>query len=380
MKAKVSVSALSEILELVKRIPSEKTTIPQCEGLLLEFLDSNVLKIHANNTRQWALATMDKGVTVEEAGEIVVPAKRFAGWVKSFSEGEIKFKADSSQSLALNLSVGRARTKIKCYSAGDFPEVPTKAVTDSDITFKVTAEEFEKKVHSITWAFKAERDALPTHRSIHMLCRPDGTVQIRAFDGVGSLSLVDLAIENPTPIPEGIAVFVPDEVLDALSFVEGDISVAMTEKKIEFIQDKLMGGGLALMGQFPDPTTLLGGIDKLPTVKLPIGSFKSAVGRLDVVVDNAISCIFDISPTDFVLRSQKGLLSSVEEHVPVKTENLPEGANPKIVLSLPYTKSLLSHYTGGELIFKFDKKMVVFADPEVSDDWIGFMAQMVGGS
>lgn len=380
MKAKVSVDKLSGVLELVKRVPSDKTTIPATAGVLVEFFPDNTLKIHANNTKQWVVVTLDEGVEVDVAGALVVPAKRFIGWVKTFSLGKVSFSLDPKDETTLKISVGSARTKIKCYPKDALPEVPTQQVKKEDVTFTVSSEDFEKKMHSITWAFKQERDALPTHRAVNMLCRQDGTVQVRAFDGIGSLAQVNLGIENPSPRPEEFSVFVPDEVLDALTFYKGSIDVAVTEKKIEFIQDKLMGGGLTLVGNFPDATTLLSNLDGLPVVRLPIDAFKAAIGRLDIILDNAISCLFDIAPTDFVLLSREGTPSSVSEHIPVNTENIEGGVPPRsIALSLPYMKSLLAHYAGGEFIFKFDQRKVVFLDPAVSDDWIGFMAQMTKG-
>lgn len=377
MKAKISVEKLSDVLGRIRRVPSDKPTIPETAGILLEFHADNTLNISANSTSQWALITLSEGVQVETPGSVVMPAKRFIGWVKTFKSGMVSLGIDSKKKDTAVLSVGKARTKIKCYSVGEFHEVPTKSVGDEDITFQAEAEDFRQKVESVRWSFNTDRDTLPRNKSVNILCRADGTVQLRAYDGLGSLSFVNLAIENPVPRPEDFDVFVPGDLLDALSFEDGELSVAVTRDKIGFVQEGFMGGGSLVEGQFPNPSSLLSGLDELPQVRLPVDAFKSAVSRLDIVLTDAISCLFDMAQTEFILRSRSGSSSSVSEAIPVNTEGFEPDQQSRIALSLPYIKALLSHYSGGEFIFKFNQRMAIFYDPGVSDDWVGLMAQMV---
>jgi len=378
VKARVSVSKLVEVLELVRRVPSDKTTIPSCAGVKLEFFEDNTLKVHANNTREWVTATLKEGVEVDSAGVMVVPAKRFVGWVKTFSVGKVLLSESEKLALTLNLSVGKARTRVKCYAESDFPPVPVIDEVGKDgAIFHVKSDDFQGKLRSVSWARKQERDFLLQQRAINLLCRADGTAQVRTFNGIGALSMANLELENPKPRENELNVYIPDEFLKVAIFTDDDIEVVVVGKRVQFSQDNLLWGGLLLVGMFPDASSLFKDKGNLPKVSLPVEAFQMAVNRLGVMLENAAFCTFDMTEASFTIKSNRGGQDSASEQVPVSIEGFEKGVTKSVSLSLPDVARLLSTYTGSQFVFEFSDRLVIFSGDEVGGDWVGFMAPIV---
>ena len=121
----MNVSCLQETLNkglgIVGRAVATRTTLPITQNVLIS-TDQGRLKLTATNL-EIAISTWI-GATVEEEGDITIPARLLSEFVSSLQNEKVDM-VTTTQPQAMTLSCARYEARIIGTDAGEFPPIPT---------------------------------------------------------------------------------------------------------------------------------------------------------------------------------------------------------------------------------------------------------------
>ena len=157
MKIVFSKSELLERLYPTMSTVSTKNTIPSIEGVLIETMGGNSVRLSTFDMNKGIRAMMD-AVEVIEEGSYIINAARLLHIIKVLDEDELTIEVD--ESFTATVSAGRASFSLSAMRGADFPALPD---LDGSRGFEVKSvllrEMISKVLHSV-----AEQDSRP------MLC------------------------------------------------------------------------------------------------------------------------------------------------------------------------------------------------------------------
>lgn len=136
---------------------SNKNTITSIEGVLIETVDNDKIRISTYDMNKGFRAIID-GVVVEREGSFIINAQRLYQTVRVLPDDEITFDIDDK--LSCHLYCGKASFSMFALRGQDFPNLPD-LVTDKG--FSISADALRKMISKVTHSI-AEADTRP------MLC------------------------------------------------------------------------------------------------------------------------------------------------------------------------------------------------------------------
>src|ERR671921_3049501 len=117
MRAICNTDSFGKKLALVSRGVSARSTIQLLTGILLE-AGEEVVRLSATDM-ELSIQTSSPA-KVEEAGNVVIPARIFSDIVRSLPKEDLTLVHDSSKGV-VRLSAGENEYRIRAYAAEDFP-------------------------------------------------------------------------------------------------------------------------------------------------------------------------------------------------------------------------------------------------------------------
>ena len=136
MKFTVSSSELLEGLVSVSKVISSKPTLTILENFLFE-LDNANLRVTASDG-ETTLKTCIAIAQVDEAGRTAIPAKLLTDSLKEFPDLPLTFKTVDGGSI-MEISWASGASKIPCFDAADFPNLPEIGATSDNLTIAASA-------------------------------------------------------------------------------------------------------------------------------------------------------------------------------------------------------------------------------------------------
>ncbi len=150
-------SALLERLYPTMSTVSTKNTIPSIEGVLIETLGGNTVRLSTYDMNKGVRATME-AVRVIEPGSYIISANRLLQIIKVLSEDELTIEVNSN--LITTVTSGKASFSLSALPGKDFPLLPElSGPRGFEVESEVLKDMINKVLHSV-----AEQDSRP------MLC------------------------------------------------------------------------------------------------------------------------------------------------------------------------------------------------------------------
>ncbi len=347
MLVKVLVSELADALKVVSRGVATRTTLPILTGISVEAFNDK-LKLRATDLEVSVECSLP--VSIEEEGNVVVPAKPFIELINSLEEGMVLMISDVDGT-ELKLNLDSEEHTLRTLPPGDFPQgrpVPEgKNITVRGNDF---VDAVKKTVKS---ASRDETRVVLT--GIYMASEKNSLI----FAATDSYRLATVTIPCSN-IDSGIEVIIPHKALEEVIKIvdeDDDVDSVITDTQIYFIHKNWIFSTRLIDGQFPsfkplfpescdvevtvDKKRLVEGIERLSflrsntvtfeigkekmTIKASSADFGSSRKLIDVESTGEIEITFN---RQYILDGLKSINSET-----VRME-IQEGLNPAVLRPL----------------------------------------------
>lgn len=225
MKFTVNSSLLQKTLGKLGGVIQAKSTMPILEHFLVELVN-NTLTATATDMSIWMTVTVD--VKGEEDGEITVPAKRFMDTLRSLSDTDVDFTADTTTNrITVRTPSGEYNMTGDHRSA--YPEKPKLSAEDSPEatkgleTFDLEGNVLRRVIQKT--AFAVSQDDLRPAMNGVLLQSKEGRLRAVATDG-HRLVRYDVGTEKPVQLTHDV--IIPVKTLHAVGRSLEDEPVSMT--------------------------------------------------------------------------------------------------------------------------------------------------------
>ena len=210
----MNVSCLQETLNkglgIVGRAVATRTTLPITQNVLIA-TDQGRLKLTATNL-EVAISTWI-GATVEEEGDITVPARLLSEFVGSLQNEKVDM-VTTAQPHAMTLSCARYEARIIGTDAGEFPPIPT---VEEGATAKVDPRVLKTAIGQVVFAAATE-ESRPVLTGVKLELQDD-QFTLAAADGF-RLAVYHGKLQEA--VPEPTEVIIPARTMNELNRLLGD--------------------------------------------------------------------------------------------------------------------------------------------------------------
>jgi DNA polymerase-3 subunit beta len=121
MKFVVSSSDLLSSLQSINRVIGSKNTLPILDNFLFQ-LQNNILLMTASDLETTLLVSLPID-TVEQEGEVAIPAKLLTDTLKEFPDQPLTFIVDPDTLMA-EISWSSGKSNLPCFAADEYPQMP----------------------------------------------------------------------------------------------------------------------------------------------------------------------------------------------------------------------------------------------------------------
>lgn len=212
----MNVSCLQETLNkglgIVGRAVATRTTLPITQNVLIA-TDQGRLKLTATNL-EMAISTWI-GSTVEDEGDITIPARLLSEFVGSLQNDKVDM-ITTNQPQAMTLTSARYEARIIGTDAGEFPPIPT---VEDGVTAKISAAVLKKAINLVVFAAATE-ESRPVLTGVKLELEND-QLTLAAADGF-RLAVYKDKLEEP--ISEDTEAIIPARTLNELNRLLSDQS------------------------------------------------------------------------------------------------------------------------------------------------------------
>ena len=235
MKLAVSKAALQQAVTQASRAVSGRAPMPVLSGLLLR-ADDNGLTITGYDL-DIAIETRIPA-SVEEPGELVVPAKQFGGIVKALGRSEVVL---SRQENSLKIQADRAEFTLQTMDATEYPALP-----EVEGQFAIIPHEaFRECARKVSYA-AAVADARAFYTVINTMMA-DGELTMVATD------TFRLAVRRaPAPHSEPLSVLLPVAFVSEIERLDGAVHLHLSGNHVQVKSGDTRVISRLIEGQWPD--------------------------------------------------------------------------------------------------------------------------------
>ncbi len=292
LKASCSQGSLHEILQIVSRGVSGRSTQPVQNNIYLSSADG-ALRLVATDLEY---LSMDARVpaTVDEDGEVTVPGRVFNEIVASLPEDEVSLQCEGPGELSIRC--GKSNYRVRGLPADDFQFLPS---VDAEVEFTLPEGDLRKLLSQTVFACSQD-ETRPILTGALFYARPE-TLVVAATD---TYRLAVRLLSLPLGVEEEKKVIVSARVLgELMRILEEDsaspITIRLSKRLVEFEVSSLKVASRLIEGEFPNYEKV---IPQEPDKKLvlQVPALERALRRAFIVARHDSNRV--------VLRAEDGLL------------------------------------------------------------------------
>ena len=277
MKLSIERGKLLRSLGHVQSVVEKRNTIPILSNVQIE-VENGSLAFTATDLDLTIVDTTEADIS--EGGATTVPAHTLFDIVRKLPDGaEVELSLEADQRLAL--SAGRSKFALACLPKEDFPVM---SAGDLPHRFDVASDQLKRLIDKTRFAISTEETRYYLNGIyLHVSDNGDRTLRAVATDG-HRLARMEI------PLPDGAkgmpGIIVPRKTVNELRKLidefDGDVSVALSETKIQFSFDGAVLTSKLIDGTFPDYSRVIPlGNDKV--LEVDCHMFAEAVDRVSTI-------------------------------------------------------------------------------------------------
>ncbi|RRG11070.1 MAG: DNA polymerase III subunit beta [Lactobacillus sp.] len=366
MKFTINRSAFTAKLNDVLRAISSKTTIPILTGLkmVVSPQDVTLTGSDADITIQTVMTTEDDafGLTVDQAGSIVLPARFFSEIVKKLPDQQVTIEV--SDGFQAQITSGSASFTINGQDAENYPRLPEIETTD---TVKLAGDLF-KEIIGQTVIAVSNQESRPILTGVHFVL--EGT-QLMAV-ATDSHRLAQRKVQLPEAIAQRYDVIIPGKSLTELSRMISDgsetVELRIAENQVLFILGETWFYSRLLEGNYPETSRLIPESSET-TVELNASSFLASIERASLLShesrNNVVKLTLGPDANLAKISGNSPDVGNVEEDI--QASNL-EGAGLEISFNPDYMKDALRSFGQSEIKIAFTSALRPFTLVPTEDE------------
>lgn len=366
MKFTINRSAFTAKLNDVLRAISSKTTIPILTGLkmVVSPQDVTLTGSDADITIQTVMTTEDDafGLTVDQAGSIVLPARFFSEIVKKLPDQQVTIAV--SDGFQAQITSGSASFTINGQDAENYPRLPEIETTD---TVKLAGDLF-KEIIGQTVIAVSNQESRPILTGVHFVL--EGT-QLMAV-ATDSHRLAQRKVQLPEAIAQRYDVIIPGKSLTELSRMISDgsetVELRIAENQVLFILGETWFYSRLLEGNYPETSRLIPESSET-TVELNASSFLASIERASLLShesrNNVVKLTLGPDANLAKISGNSPDVGNVEEDIQASSL---EGAGLEISFNPDYMKDALRSFGQSEIKIAFTSALRPFTLVPTEDE------------
>lgn len=366
MKFTINRSAFTAKLNDVLRAISSKTPIPILTGLkmVVSPQDVTLTGSDADITIQTVMTTEDDafGLTVDQAGSIVLPARFFSEIVKKLPDQQVTIEV--SDGFQAQITSGSASFTINGQDAENYPRLPEIETTD---TVKLAGDLF-KEIIGQTVIAVSNQESRPILTGVHFVL--EGT-QLMAV-ATDSHRLAQRKVQLPEAIAQRYDVIIPGKSLTELSRMISDgsetVELRIAENQVLFILGETWFYSRLLEGNYPETSRLIPESSET-TVELNASSFLSSIERASLLShesrNNVVKLTLGPDANLAKISGNSPDVGNVEEDIQASSL---EGAGLEISFNPDYMKDALRSFGQSEIKIAFTSALRPFTLVPTEDE------------
>ncbi len=274
MKLSIERAALLQALGHVQSVVERRNTIPILSNVLLHAEDGKITFVATDLDIEVSEGTEAK---VDVTGDVTAPAHTLYDIARKLPDGaEVSLQINNEE--RLDVDAGRAHFTLPLLPAGDFPKMTADGFTHN---FVLSAAELRRLIDKTKFAISTEETRYYLN-GIFMHAH-DGALRTVATDG-HRLALSEMALPNGAAGLPGVIIprKTVAEIRRLIDSGEGDVSISVSDAKIQFNYGSAVLTSKLIDGSFPDYERVIPrGNEKELVIDNSI--FKSAVDRVATI-------------------------------------------------------------------------------------------------
>jgi len=334
---------LSKGLGIVSKAVPLKSSLPYLSNVLITAKDGR-LRLAATNLETAITAYV--GASVEQEGEITIPAKLISEFVSNLSPGTIEAELKDD---ILHLTAGKTKSKFNGMSPDDFPEMPVMPEEKDHPVLSLEPEIFSSLVSSV--AFAASADGSRPILSGVYLNFSKGLLTVAATDGF-RLSERAMTLKEKA---KDFTVVIPAKTLLDVAKIFGSSPEPIkfllneSENRALFESDGVLVSTGVLDGNFPDYKRIIPDANSL-VAKFSAASLLEAVRLTNVFAKEMNSVVRLIFDPEGVLKVTSSSEETGENNSEIEAEI--EGDTFEIAFNSKYLLDFLNNIKTELIVFE----------------------------
>ncbi|MCF6165164.1 DNA polymerase III beta subunit [Furfurilactobacillus rossiae] len=358
MKFTVNRQSFIKKLNDVSRAISTKTTIPILTGLKLE-VTSNEITFTGSDTDisiETTLRADDENaeLNVEEAGNIVLPARFFGEIVKRLPEATMTVAV--KEGFQANITSGAAAFTINGLDANSYPHLP-EIESDDEVTL---AGDVFRDIINTTVIAVSNQESRPILTGVHFTLAGDQFTAV----ATDSHRLSQRKITLPTPATETHDVIIPGKSLVELSRMIGedstDVKMRLAENQVLFLLGDTSFYSRLLEGNYPDTSRLIPS-ESDTTMEISAPTLLSAIERASLLShesrNNVVKITLKGEEKSATIFGNSPDVGAVEENLSAISL---EGSDLEISFNPDYLKDALRSFGQSQIKLSFTSALRPF--------------------
>ena len=277
MKTIIERSDLLKALNHVQSVVERRNTIPILSNVLLD-ADNGILGLTATDLEIEMRERVEAEVV--QPGAITAPAHMLYDIVRKLPDGaQVELAVDETGG-RLNLTAGRSSFALQALPREDFPAM---AQDEMPVAFALPGADLQRLIDKTRFAISAEETRYYLNGIYLHVPEEEAVLRAVATDG-HRLARVDMA--KPVGADAMPAIIVPrktvGEVQKLLDEEDGEVSIQVSDTKINFAFSNIVLTSKLIDGKFPDYTRVIP-TDNDKVLSLDAKSFAQSVDRVSAI-------------------------------------------------------------------------------------------------
>ena len=244
---------------------------------------------------------------IQEEGSTTIYCDKFMKIISKAPKGQIEFEQND---ITVTIRHSKGHATLKSIAVDKFPEINS---LENGSYFELPAKELKEMIQQTSFAVSEDGNR-HFMMGVHFEKENDNLIMV-ATDG-RRLSYAEKSLGG---IPDFPAAIVPTKILDSVlkhAGDEGNISVAIVDKKIFFKFGNYEFSSLLLEGEFPNYRRVIPQ-DLAKSFQVQKADLLDALDRIGIYVDKtSLRTIFKLNPGKLTIFSPELDLGSGEEEIP----------------------------------------------------------------
>ena len=332
MKLSITREVLLKNLGFTQSVVEKRSSIAILSNVKIEATEDNKVIITATDNDIAVQGGAD--AFVEGAGETTVSAHKLHEIVRRLPEGVMINAELSDSGDRLSISAGKSRFSLACLDAAAFPDMTT---VSGGSTFKISGDQLKRLMTKALFAASNE-DTRQYLNGVYMHIAEDDDGQKLRFVATDGHRLARIQQDLPSGAEGMPGVIIPRKTVGEIrklcdELKDKDITVRITDRKVQFEAPELIITSKVIDGTFPDYERVIPK-DNKSEMAVPRQSLLQAVERVAILShEKSRSVKFTLKPNNLTISANNPDQENAVEDVRVGYEDgeIDVGFNAKYV-------------------------------------------------